>query len=691
MDHMAGRGADGILMSPFSGLDMDVSRFWHRKIAQALGIGLLAATLASAPPLRLVERLDRALYDANSRLAAGDPPADVLLVDLDDPAWCDALASLAYRHQARLLVSTLPQPPSLVEPGLIGPTAIAFGGAAVLHPTAWRAGGHLWLAADTDGVIRYDRPVLDDGSPLPSLGLAGALSLLGEHARARVTSSSVDAGTHRFAVDAAGRRWLRFYRPAAFREATPRQITRQPELLADRIVVAGRGGAVHPTPLGPLSTRELVAELILGYWQNRAITTGFSGHALGWAVLGLVLIAALFVSPAATPRHLVIPAAASTAALVTTNVAAFQLAGLWVPITAPLVFAATALGYWHWSQDRTSLAATLGESANGDLESREPVKRGATADPTSRVSARTPAVEPAAADTPSAEPCKGGAAGANASMPSTLGRYELLECIGHGAMGSVFLGRDPTINRRVAIKAIDLTTEFDVDEIEAAGERFLREAETAGRLNHPNIVTIFDAGRVGGIAYIAMEYLQGSRLSEHAEPATLLPATLVLELMARAAEALSYAHSHNVVHRDIKPANIMYDSASDSLKITDFGIARWIDVSRTRTGIVLGTPSFMSPEQLEGKNVNGHTDLFALGITLYQLLTGLLPFRGTSMTQLMFVIANEPHAPLTAARPELPESLDAILDRALAKDPADRFGAGDEMAGALRQVAAGLL
>jgi len=185
-----------------------------------------------------------------------------------------------------------------------------------------------------------------------------------------------------------------------------------------------------------------------------------------------------------------------------------------------------------------------------------------------------------------------------------------------------------------------------------------------------------------------MEYLRGRHLSDFTKPDMLLPAALVLELAALTAEALHYAHSQNVVHRDIKPANIMYDSVSGTLKITDFGIARLIDVSRTSTGIVLGTPSFMAPEQLEGDNVNGHTDLFALGVSLYELLAGRLPFRGASMTKLMFVIANEPHPPMNAARPDLPKQLDTLLDVALAKNPADRFQTGAEMADALRAVAA---
>jgi serine/threonine protein kinase len=187
-----------------------------------------------------------------------------------------------------------------------------------------------------------------------------------------------------------------------------------------------------------------------------------------------------------------------------------------------------------------------------------------------------------------------------------------------------------------------------------------------------------------------MEYLKGRHLSEFTEPDRLLPPPVVLELLARTADALDYAHRQNVVHRDIKPANIMYDSVSDGLKITDFGIARLIDVSRTRTGIVLGTPAFMSPEQLEGKNVNGHTDLFALGVSLYQLLTGHLPFRGASMTKLMFVIANEPHQSVTAVRADLPACCNPIIDRALAKDPAGRFQSGAEMAVALRQGVAAM-
>jgi CHASE2 domain-containing sensor protein len=261
-----------------------------------------------------------------------------------------------------------------------------------------------------------------------------------------------------------------------------------------------------------------------------------------------------------------------------------------------------------------------------------------------------------------------------------LGRYQVEKELGKGAMGVVYLGRDPKINRVVAIKTMALSQEFDEDELEDVKERFFREAETAGRLTHPNIVTIFDAGEEHDLAYIAMEYLQGEDLVPHCKPDNLLPVPKVFEIVAHAADALDYAHAQNVVHRDIKPANLMYEPETGQLKITDFGIARITDSSRTKTGMVLGTPSYMSPEQLSGSKVDGRSDLFSLGVMLFQMITGSLPFQGDSMATLMFKIANEPHPDITALRPELPICLKSIVDKALDKDLSKRYQRGRHIA-----------
>jgi serine/threonine-protein kinase len=294
-----------------------------------------------------------------------------------------------------------------------------------------------------------------------------------------------------------------------------------------------------------------------------------------------------------------------------------------------------------------------------------------------------PAAAASAADSVAvAAPAAAGGAPAAADV-QRLGRYQLEREIGRGAMGIVYLGRDTAINRLVAIKAIPLASEFSDAELVEARSRFFREAETAGRLNHPNIVTIYDVGEERGLAYIAMEYLKGRHLSDYAKSDRLLEPRKVLDVIGRTADALGFAHKQQVVHRDIKPANLMYDPSTDTLKITDFGIARLSGAGSTRTGIVLGTPSFMSPEQLEGRTVTGHSDLFSLGVSLFQLLTGQLPFTADSMTGLMQQIAEAPHPPLRAFRPDLPACVESVIDRALAKNPDARYDSGAHMAAAL--------
>ncbi|MDX8403172.1 MAG: serine/threonine-protein kinase [Mariprofundaceae bacterium] len=272
----------------------------------------------------------------------------------------------------------------------------------------------------------------------------------------------------------------------------------------------------------------------------------------------------------------------------------------------------------------------------------------------------------------------------------TLGRYEVEKELGKGAMGIVYLGRDPTIDRVVAIKTLALTQEFDEEGMKDASERFFHEAAAAGRLNHPNIVTIYDAGEEHDLSYIAMEYVDGKPLSDFCKLKKLLPIEKVLDIVARTADALGYAHDQDVVHRDIKPANLMYNTKSEKVMVTDFGIARITSNSRTKTGVILGTPSFMSPEQMTGQKVDGRSDLFSLGSSMFILLTGQRPFNGDSIAILSHQIINEKHPDICKIRPEIPVSVRNIIDKVLQKDPDKRYSSGVAMKRSIQRCLKGL-
>ncbi len=272
--------------------------------------------------------------------------------------------------------------------------------------------------------------------------------------------------------------------------------------------------------------------------------------------------------------------------------------------------------------------------------------------------------------------------GRGATAP-TLGRYEIVRELGQGAMGTVYLGRDPKINREVAIKTLNLQ-EVEPDQLKEVKERFFREAEAAGRLNHPHIVTIYDAGEEHDLAYMAMEFLDGSDLSAHCTAKCLLPPGEVMRIAAEVAAALAYAHRNDVVHRDIKPSNLML-LANGQVKVTDFGIARVVNSSQTQTGTILGTPSYMSPEQVSGNRVKGASDLFSLGVVCYELLSGQKPFVGDSLGALMHNIANVKYTPLRKVKSDLPECCYAVVRKLLKKDVKDRYRNADEAAEALRK------
>ncbi len=267
-----------------------------------------------------------------------------------------------------------------------------------------------------------------------------------------------------------------------------------------------------------------------------------------------------------------------------------------------------------------------------------------------------------------------------------FGGYELIRETGKATLGGLYLARRPD-GSTVVIKTLALATEFEPRDQEEVRKRFFREAEAAARLQHPAIRKIIESGEDDGTAWVAMENLDGHPLSHYTAEYDLLDVDEALELVSRAAEGLHYAHREGVIHRDIKPSNIIFDVLTDRLKITDFGFAHITDAGRTRTGLVLGTPSFKSPEQLADGTVTAASDLFSLGVTLYQLLTGKLPFRSESMVGLMQNIISRPHVPASEARDDLDAAIDEILERALQKRPQDRFRDGAQMASALRDVA----
>lgn len=262
-----------------------------------------------------------------------------------------------------------------------------------------------------------------------------------------------------------------------------------------------------------------------------------------------------------------------------------------------------------------------------------------------------------------------------------LGRYEIISELGRGSMGVVYKAIDPLIDRVVAIKTVSLNlTQSELADFE---ERFYREAKSAGRLNHPNIVTIHDIGKTDHTAYMAMEFLEGQQLGILMAANIALSINKIARIAAQVADGLAYAHKNGVVHRDIKPANIMLNE-SGVVKITDFGIARIPTGSRTQDGIVLGSPKYMAPEQVVGDEVDGRSDIFSLGVVLYEMLTGKAPFDGDNISTIMYRILNETPPPPSTLNAKVSRGLDKVVLKALAKRPEDRYQDAKELAQRLR-------
>lgn len=250
-----------------------------------------------------------------------------------------------------------------------------------------------------------------------------------------------------------------------------------------------------------------------------------------------------------------------------------------------------------------------------------------------------------------------------------IGRYRILDEIGHGAMGTVYRAQDPLIERTVAIKTVPLD-QLRQDSGESKS-RFLREAQSAGRLSHPNIVTIYDVGETDTVAYIAMEYLPGSSLRELMDKGPM-PLDIALDTAIQMAEALAFAHEHGVIHRDIKPANVVIAGRRGRIKLTDFGIAHLTSHDQTQDGQMLGSPRYMSPEQAMGREIDGRSDIFSLGALFYEMLTGRYAFDGDSLPVILYRVINDKPMSPNALRPGLPENLVQILDLMLKKQPRQR-------------------
>ena len=657
---------------------------------------------------------DNVLYDVMSGARPSKPLANAYIVSIDpqrqtDQRLLERYGAIIGKLQAsgvRRIV--LPNPPAIPEAAdLPGWSALLTGGTPVFVPERHRLAdisgrsGFIDISADSDGVLRSaDLWQLNGGVMSPSLPLAIAFA-----ASASATSPRL-SGTD----DAA---YFSSYKEIPRIAVDDLLASTDSDLLQGATVFVDAEpplvGATAVLPSGQFVTySEITAALLADIEQDRMIIAPSWVQAMQYMLPALLAIVAVLFMPDRNRKEITMLTMGGILVVVLSAALLLFVMHLRLDVgRATLIFLGAGLLCGYLITDRKKISSDAFKRgsdflAAGRLEPAFAEFRRCS--PSETVAAvmyklslafeqqakpeRAEAVLEWMKRTHSATESGNTLSRKKVSgAPQRLGRYVIEKRIGRGAMGAVYLARDPRINRPVALKAIPIEKEFEDEELKEARLRFYREAESAGRLTHPNIITVFDAGEDKGLAYIAMEYVPGTPLRDFTDPKRLLAPKRALELCAATAEALDYAHNQGVIHRDIKPANLLYNPKEGSLKISDFGVARITDNNSTKTGIVLGTPMYMSPEQLGAENLTGLSDLFSLGVTLYELLVGEVPFRATNIAVLMTKITTEEPTPVSSRRAGIPPSVDAVLAKAMAKKPHDRFSCGAEMAIALRNCA----
>jgi len=659
---------------------------------------------------------DRFLYDIFASNVQSQPPENTLIVSIDpDRKSRDEILTEYGRlletlqaHKVKRVV--LAEPPAMTtDDALPGWSVMLSGQLPIIVPANHRLAdvanrtGVFMLQPDNDDVLRRSRLWhLDGGSLRPSLALATALTSPDFAADPRVGHSDFEIYHSNY---------------------TPVQRLASMDVLTGNVPASEMTGrtifvdaapalvsAVAVLPSGQFVTSsEITSRLLADIEQRRTIFSPAWSRAAEWFAPVLLAIIAALVLPGRNRRDIILITVIVISTVVLMEALLLFIGRIRVDMgRATFIFVGASILSW-WLADTVRkaavnafkrgndfLAAGRLEPAFAEFRRCQPTETVATAMYKLSLAFEEQA-KPERADaviqwmkktrSGTSSPKNKFSLSRGKGAPQQLGRYVIERLLGRGAMGAVYLARDPRINRPVALKVIPIENEFEDEELEEARLRFFREAESAGRLTHPNIITVFDCGEDKHLAYIAMEYLEGISLTEFTDPKKLLAPSKALELCAQTAEALDYAHNQGLIHRDIKPANLLYSRRQDLLKISDFGLARVTDNNRTKTGIVLGTPTYMSPEQLNAESLSGLSDLFSLGVTLYELLVGEVPFKASNITVLMSKITTEDPSPVSNRRPGVPPSVDTVLFKALAKRPEDRFVNGAEMAIALRNCA----